>query len=77
MKLWIDNFQQAPEGYSACKTIEEAKNFIQHSNIFCYWDEINIDLIDIYIGFTSEDEYYRFVNWLNKNNWNIPIIVHM
>ena len=60
MKLWIDDVRCAPEGYVWCKSVNEAKDVIEHfennERFMCLGCEIitisscfhdNIDLIDI------------------------------
>jgi hypothetical protein len=37
MKLWIDDVRPAPEGYVWCKSVNEAKHFIEDHEETCGW----------------------------------------
>lgn len=82
MKLWIDDIREAPEGYVWCRSVGEAKFCINRS----VSTDINgtrvepIELIDIDhdAGYYAWDggDYIKLLDWLEENNYNIPIHIH-
>ena len=81
MKLWIDDIREPPIGYTWCKTVNEAKYLIANNGIisqnYTVW---YIDLIDIDHDageYVSEGgDYIKLLDWLEENNYNIPIHIH-
>ena len=72
MKLWIDDIREAPEGYTWCKSVNEAKSFILHyKNVFLI--DIDHDAGD-YAKYGGD--YIKLLDWLEKNNYHIPIHIH-
>lgn len=67
MKLWIDAHKPAPEGYTWCTHIEDAKDWIMH------WEEYGdtIELISV-----NASDYEHLTTWLNKYKRNYPIRIH-
>ena len=84
MKLWIDDVRKPPDGYRACKTVNEAKRIIEDyelmskaSNGKLYYD---IELIDIdhdagdYVN--DGGDYIKLLDWLEETGRNYPIRIH-
>lgn len=84
MKIWIDDIRPAPKGYIWCITVNEAKTVIQNIMVLqgiTYNETVpTIELIDldhdagdfaIYGG-----DYIKILDWLEKQNWDIPIRLH-
>jgi hypothetical protein len=90
MKLWIDDVRPAPEGYIWCKSVNEAKQEIDHIEyinrryrIFTSTgieEEHEIELIDIDhdAGDFACDggDYIRLLDWLEETGRNYPIRIH-
>lgn len=84
MKLWIDDMRPAPEGYVWCVTTNEAKSVIQNimalQRITHRHTAPTIELIDIdhdageFSAFGGD--YIKILDWLEKQNWDIPIRIH-
>ena len=76
MKLWIDDIRPAPEGYTWCKSTNEA---IRQIKIATRYDII-IDVIDIdhdageYVA--DGGDYIRVLGYLEFYMLNIPIRIH-
>ena len=84
MKLWIDNYCPAPEGYVWCKTTNEAKTVLtcvqQMQNIEITENLPVVEIVDIgdYVG---ECHYYgghfiEVLKFIEKNRWNFPVHLH-
>ena len=81
MKLWIDDFRPAPEGYIWCKSVNEAIETIKRTD---YYDPQVIDcpfeLIDIDhdAGDYACDggDYIKLLDWLEETGRNYPIRIH-
>ena len=87
MKLWVDGFKKAPEGYVWCQTTNEAKTVItcvMAMRALTVTDNLPmIELIDIgeYIGggIAFGGHFIEVLKFLEKNNYNvynIPIHFH-
>ena len=75
MKLWIDDIREAPEGYTWCATVNQARFAI------VYEDEDNpIELIDIdhdagsYAQYGGD--YIKLLDWLEETGRSYPIRIH-
>ena len=77
MKLWIDDVRPAPEGYTWCKSVNGAKDWIDLSD-FDFME--NIELIDIdhdageYAQYGGD--YIKLLDWLEETGRNYPIHIH-
>ena len=77
MKLWIDDVRPAPEGYEWCRSVNQAKNWIDISE-FDFME--NIELIDIdhdageYTQYGGD--YIKLLDWLEETGRNYPIHIH-
>lgn len=81
MKLWIDDVRPAPEGSHWCKSVNEAKywiNRVEYENR--YIRECTVELIDIDhdAGDYASDggDYIRLLDWLEETGRNYPIRIH-
>jgi hypothetical protein len=87
MKLWVDDVRPAPEGYEWCKTVDEAKGFIQFIEfrnrryaIHTSQGVNDIELIDIdhdagdYVS--DGGDYIKLLDWLEETGRNYPIHIH-
>ena len=81
MKLWIDDVRPAPEGYVWCKSVNEARKFIEECNWYNkYATEVPIELIDVdhdagdYA--TDGGDYIKLLDWLEETERNYPIRIH-
>ena len=86
MRIWVDDIRPAPEGYTWCRSVDETKLVIVHSEI-CLNDnpelakEWAIELIDLdhdagdYARFGGGD-YIRILDWLEETGRNYPIRIH-
>ena len=91
IKLWIDDVRTAPEGYVWCKSVNEAKDYIEviehvFGNRIMYnptTDEetsLGVELIDI--DHDAGDyacfggDYIRLLDWLEETGRNYPIRIH-
>lgn len=74
MKLWIDDVRPAPEGYTWCKSVNEAKYIITHDGVVSRNNTVwYIELIDI-----DHDggDYIKLLDWLEETGRNYPIHIH-
>ena len=85
MKLWIDDVRPAPDGYTWCKSVNEAKRMIKmcdHDplNGLIYFPDESITLIDIDhdAGDYASDggDYIKLLDWLEETGRNYPIHIH-
>lgn len=81
MKLWIDDVRPAPEGYHWCKSVNEAKYYIEEAEWYDrYIVNSPIDLIDIDhdAGDYSQygGDYIKLLDWLEETGRNYPIRIH-
>lgn len=91
MKLWVDDVRPAPEGYVWCKSVEEAKEYIEFYEeeatrrvlghpVVEEADKWLIELIDIDhdAGDYAADggDYIRLLDWLEETGRNYPIHIH-
>lgn len=83
MKLWIDDIREAPEGYVWCRSVGEAKFCINRSkstdiNGTRVFEPIELIDIDHDAGYYAWDggDYIKLLDWLEENNYNIPIHIH-
>ena len=83
MRLWIDDMRPAPKGYIWCRSVNDAKYYINRYSNLIDWDNnmINtIELIDIdhdagdYAPFGGD--YIEILNWLEEIGRNYPIHIH-
>ena len=84
MRLWIDDSRPAPIGYIWCKSVNEAIERIEGSEIrvgmldynnpLCEEDikELSIELIDL----DCERDYILLLDWLEETERNYPIRIH-
>lgn len=83
MKLWVDDLRPAPDGYEWCRSVLEAKGFIQYAeNSYktfphCIYE---IELIDLdhdagdYAKYGGD--YIKLLDWLEETGCNYPIRIH-
>lgn len=82
MKLWIDDIREAPEGYTWCRSVGDAKYCIKRSiyptNNGKVFEPIELIDIDHDAGDYAWDggDYIKLLDWLEENNYNIPIHIH-
>ena len=91
MKLWVDDVRPAPEGYTWCRSVNEAKMFIEGiEDIFgpfiVFWPttgerrKVQIELIDIDHDagdFTHDGgDFIKLLDWLEETGRNYPIRIH-
>ena len=92
MKLWIDDTRPAPIGYIWVKSVNEAIERIEdseirvgmldHNNPLCeeYIKELSIDVIDLDhdAGDYAYDGggYIKLLDWLEETERNYPIRIH-
>lgn len=92
MRLWIDDTRPAPIGYIWVKSVNEAIERIEdseirvgmldHNNPLCEEDirELSIDVIDL--DYDSGDyekdggPYIKLLDWLEETGRNYPIRIH-
>ena len=77
MKLWIDDLREAPEGYTWCKSVNDAKILISLCVLFKSED---IELIDIDHDagdYACEGgDYIKLLDWLEETGRSYPIRIH-
>lgn len=90
IKLWIDDVRPAPEGYIWCKSVNGAKDFIEHFEQDLFFDyyvqnisfeeleKIEVIDIDYDAGEYAQygGDYIRFLDWLEETGRNYPIRIH-
>lgn len=79
MKLWVDDVRPAPVGYLWCKSVNEAKNWIEASEVHLS-ALATIELIDIDhdAGDFAYDggDYIKLLDWLEETGRRIPVRIH-
>ena len=92
MRLWIDDTRPAPIGYIWCKSVNEAIECIEDSELKIglldhndplskkYIKELSIDVIDLDndAGDYAYDggDYIKLLDWLEETESNYPIRIH-
>ena len=89
MKLWIDDTRPAPIGYIWCKSVNEAieriedseirVSMLDHNNPLCEEDikELSIELIDLDCDYANDGrDYILLLDWLEETERNYPIRIH-
>ena len=81
MKLWIDDVRPAPEGYVWCRSVVQAKYWIERVEYENrYIRDCSLELIDI--DHDAEDyssdggDYINILDWLEETGRNYPIRIH-
>ena len=86
MKIWVDDVRPAPDNYIWCRSVDETKLVIVHSEL-CLNDNPElakkwaIELIDLdhdagdYARFGGGD-YIKLLDWLEETDRNYPIRIH-
>ena len=79
MKLWVDDVRPAPEDYRWCKSVNEAKEFIENwEDTFAWFTSIKLIDIDHDAGNYVHDggDYIKLLDWLEETGRNYPIRIH-
>ena len=83
IKLWIDDCRPAPEGYVWCKSVNNAKYYIDKYSNRLDWDNNIVDEIELIdIDHDAGDyacdggDYIRLLDWLEETGRNYPIHIH-
>lgn len=77
MKIWVDDVRPAPDGYTWCKSVNEAKEKIRDMEFDC-WATITIIDVDHDAGDYVNDggDYIKLLDWLEFTGRNYPIRIH-
>jgi hypothetical protein len=76
MKIWIDDIRPAPEGYSWCESVNEAKMIINAAEVINEIIEV-IDLDHDAGDYASDGgDYIHLLDWLEETGRNYPIHIH-
>ena len=77
MKLWVDDVRPAPKGYEWCRSVNQAKNWIDISE-FDFMEDIELIDIDHDAGDYISDggDYIKLLDWLEETGRNYPIHIH-
>ena len=77
MKLWVDDVRPAPEGYEWCKSVNQAKNWVDISE-FDFMEDIELIDIDHDAGIYASDggDYIKLLDWFEETGRNYPIHIH-
>ena len=77
MKLWIDDVRPVPDEYYWCKSVNEAKDWIDLSE-FDFMENIELIDIDHDAGDYASDggDYIKLLDWLEETGRNYPIHIH-
>ena len=83
MRLWIDDVRPAPNGYIWCRSVNDAKYYINRYSNLIDWDNNIIDTIELIdIDHDAGDyapfggDYIEILNWLEETGCNYPIRIH-
>lgn len=79
MRLWIDDARPAPEGYTWCKSVNDAIIEIIYDELNIeYEGEIYLISLDHDAGDYAKDggDYIEILNWLEETGRNYPIHIH-
>lgn len=79
MKLWVDDVRPAPPGYFWCKSVNEAKGFIQGSEVhLSALAAIEVIDIDHDAGEYAQygGDYIKLLDWLEETGRNYRIHIH-
>lgn len=77
MKLWVDAVRPAPEGYEWCRSVNQAKNWIDISE-FDFMKNIELIDIDHDAGVYAVDggDYIKLLDWLEETGRSYTIHIH-
>ena len=83
MKLWVDDVREAPQGYTWCQTVNQAKQQIEYyetldSALAQYIGTIDLIDIDHDAGDFAQDggDYIKLLDWLEETGRSYPIHIH-
>lgn len=83
MKLWVDDVREAPQGYTWCQTVNQAKQQIEYyepldSALAQYVGTIDLIDIDHDAGDFAQDggDYIKLLDWLEETGRSYPIHIH-
>lgn len=83
MRLWIDDVRPAPKGYIWCRSVNDAKYYINRYSNLIDWDNNIVDTIELIdIDYDAGDyapfggDYIEILNWLEETGRNYPIHIH-
>ena len=83
MRLWIDDVRPAPKGYIWCRSVNDAKYYINRYSNLIDWDNNIVDTIElISIDHDAGDyapfggDYIEILNWVEETGRNYPIHIH-
>lgn len=79
MRLWIDDVREAPVGYFWCKSVNEAKCWIEASEVhLSAFAAIELIDIDHDAGDYAHDggDYIKLLDWLEETGRSYPIHIH-
>lgn len=83
MKLWIDDWRPAPDGYYWCTSVNEAKKVIAYYGSWVDWDNNIVDMIELIdVGYDAGKyakyggNYIKLLEWLEETGRNYPICLH-
>ena len=81
MRIWMDDVRSAPEGYHWCKSVNEAKYYIEEAEWYDrYVVDSPIELIDL--DYDSGDyekdggPYIKLMDWLVERGTLYPLAFH-
>ena len=81
MRIWVDDVRSAPEGYVWCKSVNEAKYYIEEAEWYDrYVVDSPIELIDL--DYDSGDyekdggPYIKLMDWLVERGTLYPLAFH-
>ena len=77
MKLWVDDVRPAPWGYVWCRSVNEAKEWIEYY-IHCNPDHLDLLDLDHDAGDYASDggDYICLLDWLEEEGIKLPIHIH-
>ena len=77
IKLWIDDVRPVPDGYTGCKTVDEAKWRIWFAETSDTDEIILIDIDHDAGDFAVQGgDYIKLLDWLERTGRSYPIRIH-
>ena len=81
MRLWIDDVRPAPKGYIWCRSVNDAKYYINRYSNLIDWDNNIVDTIELIsidhdAGDYGPPDYIKILDWLEETGRNYPIHIH-
>ena len=75
MKIWLDDIRKAPDGYTLCHSVNEAKQLIEENEKLTIIEVIDCDH-DLGDYYPDGGDGIKLIDWLAERGTYYPIRLH-